>query len=467
MILFASGLLPASPGFGQTADRYVYMITIPKTSNHNASIQTGFRLNGAKGIVTALHGVADGIIFSALNDNGDVINKLRIVKVDIRADLALISSDELDNRPAEGLTAATANGISTGSPCYAWGHPAGIDLYKKSANIGSPAFKLVQQLVPPASAQDFNTRMSPAADLNVINVEGNLVPGDSGAPLLDSSGNVLGVVDGGILGGAAAISWAIPLNSIVWRNSSVENQRLQTLASLSTANLFAFSDDGAPDKQTVVVSFDGDGHYRTLGEAVAHAPSGTKILVEPGVYPKENLEIKSNFTVVGVGEEDAVTLTGSVTVLDDGILALQHLRVQGVIPVSVNGGRASVDNCKLIGDAPVDVSGGSISISHSELRSTGAPDVGYSFGMSVGWGGTASITDTLITGSKNEGLIASRGSTVVARRCRITSNKLALAIGDSNTLVTLQDCDLRGNTRVLTFEGGATEGQLIEERVLR
>jgi hypothetical protein len=51
--------------------KYVYMIRIPSTVHHGPIIQTGFRLQGRKGIVTALHGVADGSKFSAMNTDGD------------------------------------------------------------------------------------------------------------------------------------------------------------------------------------------------------------------------------------------------------------------------------------------------------------------------------------------------------------------------------------------------------------
>ena len=47
----------------------------------------------------------------------------------------------------------------------------------------------------------------------MISIDGNLVAGDSGGPILDSAGEVCGVIDGGLLGGAAAISWAIPLGA--------------------------------------------------------------------------------------------------------------------------------------------------------------------------------------------------------------------------------------------------------------
>ena len=45
----------------------------------------------------------------------------------------------------------------------------------------------------------------------ILHLNGPLVPGLSGAPILDSTGKVVGVGDGGLERGAASISWAVPV----------------------------------------------------------------------------------------------------------------------------------------------------------------------------------------------------------------------------------------------------------------
>ena len=107
------------------------MIRIPATSHHKTILQTGFRLAGRKGIITALHGVADGTTFSAYNESGDVLNNLKIANVDIDNDLALLRSAEIESRPAEGLQAVDSLTIESGNPLRAFGHPEGISLYIK------------------------------------------------------------------------------------------------------------------------------------------------------------------------------------------------------------------------------------------------------------------------------------------------------------------------------------------------
>lgn len=58
---------------------FVYMVRVPSSQQHGSAIQTGFRLRGVSGIVTALHGVAGGGTFSAINDQNKVINILSSV----------------------------------------------------------------------------------------------------------------------------------------------------------------------------------------------------------------------------------------------------------------------------------------------------------------------------------------------------------------------------------------------------
>src|ERR1043166_4311701 len=92
---------------GVTA-QYVYLVRIPATTQHGAAIQTGFRIKGTKGIVTALHGVADGNSFSAVNENNDVLRDLTIQAVDVQNDLALLASEELYRRTDDGLAISDA-----------------------------------------------------------------------------------------------------------------------------------------------------------------------------------------------------------------------------------------------------------------------------------------------------------------------------------------------------------------------
>lgn len=232
---------------GQTPNQYVYLVVVQVAGKPNGILQTGFRLRGLKGIVTALHGVVGERTISAWNERQSVFSNLVVSRVDIPNDLALLSSPELQNAPDDGLESGSNETIRQGESLTAWGHPVGIRFNKKPVKVGDPPQEELSNLIPPSSEKAFERRKSPNADINVIYLsEGNLVPGHSGAPLLSPSNQVVGVVDGGLRGGIAAISWAVPLSNIAWQEASVARDRLTELAKQGSSDLFAF--DAAPPR---------------------------------------------------------------------------------------------------------------------------------------------------------------------------------------------------------------------------
>ena len=84
---------------------YVYRIKSDNCTHEPVSRrQTGFRVQGITGIVTALHGVADCKTISALSDDGqEIYLDLSIQQIDITHDAALLSSTMIDDLPNAGL----------------------------------------------------------------------------------------------------------------------------------------------------------------------------------------------------------------------------------------------------------------------------------------------------------------------------------------------------------------------------
>ena len=161
--------------------------------------------------------------------------------VDIDNDLALLM-------PATPINNSSGLRINKGYKALihelltAIGHPQGMDINRKTVYAGNPITEQLTHLIPTAASSSFEQRGSPAVQIEILYLEGNLVPGQSGGPILNSKNEVIGVVDGGILGGSAGISWAIPFNHLKFTNAkSVDNSgRLGLLAKLKSEDLFAY-----------------------------------------------------------------------------------------------------------------------------------------------------------------------------------------------------------------------------------
>jgi Trypsin-like peptidase domain len=200
--------------------------------------QTGFVITGVRGILTALHGVADAKHIGATNDaSKEAFSSLMISKLDAKHDVALLDSPELDGKSLPGLTAvAITNGQDPG-PLTAFGYPYGIDLISTKGLLLRGLVQL-RSLIPQGGlVAAITTRDSPSYKVEVLSIQGNLLPGDSGAPMLTANDSVLGIGNGGLNEGYSGICWAIPIANIKWEEPQSALSRLRGL----DANLVFFA----------------------------------------------------------------------------------------------------------------------------------------------------------------------------------------------------------------------------------
>jgi hypothetical protein len=109
--------------------KFVYLIEAPPTPGFKTGInQTGFRLKGQKGIITALHGVAPASIIAdkrylARNGMGHALNSLVLDSIDVNQDLALLTSTELQAAPDDGIELGDYRALKPEEKVYVLGHP--------------------------------------------------------------------------------------------------------------------------------------------------------------------------------------------------------------------------------------------------------------------------------------------------------------------------------------------------------
>ncbi|HEV7905653.1 MAG TPA: serine protease [Pyrinomonadaceae bacterium] len=200
--------------------------------------QTGFQVRGTKGLITALHGVIDCQRVMASSRKGLVLDQpLNVVKTDIDHDVALLSSPQLEIVDV-GLESAPPIAWELLATVKVYGHPYGISNLETTLTLRKPPLKPLKDLVPPTPLSFLLERRSPNHLINVLNLQGNLLPGHSGAPILDSSDRVVGVANGGLREGFAGISWAIPFRDIEWDIMSLSYKRLHALKQLDPNEIF-------------------------------------------------------------------------------------------------------------------------------------------------------------------------------------------------------------------------------------
>lgn len=244
-LLFILVLFSLSPGQALAekfeASKYVYRI---KSGNcvqvPNIRIQTGFRAAGTKGIVTALHGVVGCKTITAKSGDDRVYRNLEIQKVDFKHDVALLGSKELAAEPADGLSVVSSAEEPNGD-LYVIGYPLTIQGQHRLSRIVWYLYSPLQNYIPEYDLEALIQRKSPDLSIEIISLQAGLQPGHSGAPILTANGQVYGVADGGLKGGDAPISWAMPWRDITWRDvdQTAENELAKyPLSSLSFSSTF-------------------------------------------------------------------------------------------------------------------------------------------------------------------------------------------------------------------------------------
>lgn len=172
---------------------------------HPRRVASGFVWEKPTQVVTALHTVAGCKI--AVNEQGGRSVEARIVKALASRDLALLQLEKL-NSPALSQTAAPPG---VGSTVWVIGFGLGQptrDSHPLSIGVGGTT-QTLREAVPEALEAVFRRSQIPALDTLVLRLGGNLVPGHSGAPIVDAQGKLVGVGSGGVKHGAPGHGWAV------------------------------------------------------------------------------------------------------------------------------------------------------------------------------------------------------------------------------------------------------------------
>jgi hypothetical protein len=230
-------LLPVS-SFAQVSLRaqedvdYIYKVISAGCPGGQLS-QTGFRVQGVAGIVTALHGIAGCRTITA-HGRFHSYSDLKVGGIDLRKDVALLTRTDMDG--SQGLLPVQSQQrmqevAQPGARLTVVGYPDGIK-GQATTHLNARPIRPLRDLVPAEAVELLTTRGSPSPDTAVLFIEGHLIPGHSGAPVMDAQGRVVAVGDGGISKGTVEHGWAIPWPSIEWTNPGALASELDRISRL-------------------------------------------------------------------------------------------------------------------------------------------------------------------------------------------------------------------------------------------
>lgn len=176
-------------------------------------VSSGFGVvaGGQLRLVTALHGVAGCTDVTLQYKDTPFVS--RIAKFYKKADLVLL--DAPDDLHLPGLVIASHPPVP-GQELEAIGYGSTLAINPRHAVIrlgGSSTIRSLvknSKIIAAMQGQGFPDVKAP-----IINIDSPLTPGDSGAPLIDDKGGVVGIANGNLLEGTSPDSWAFPISNVI------------------------------------------------------------------------------------------------------------------------------------------------------------------------------------------------------------------------------------------------------------
>ncbi len=219
-----------------------------------------------------------------------------------------------------------------------------------------------------------------------------------------------------------------------------------------------------PTAPVLIVSQQGQGHHRTISEAISSAQPGSRILVRPGRY-RESLVIDKLLEIIGDGPLSEIILESSDTpcvLMKTDYATVRGLSIHGCVgmPQATNPtvhiplGRLSLENCAITSDGRLCVvihsAAANPVIWRCQIHSKGIGILFYNRSR-----GTVEECD--IFNNTQAGIAIRLGGNPTIRRCTIHHNTQDGIYVDEKGLGTVEECEISANTRAgIEIKRGST-----------
>ena len=217
--LFASSapvdVARASP-LSEATENIVRGVTVRVIADEDTDdprLGSGFVWPDRDHVVTALHVVAgdDSVSIEYPTPDGTVHRReARAVMEHAYADLVLL---RVTNAPPGPVAEIEPSPVEAAEPIWVVGYQNGFtSLYGRPLYVGRIRPSSIRDtLVNEADQERLEALGFPSPTLQVLFVEGEIQPGDSGAPIVDASGRIRAIGSGGLRSGTVGIGWVVPI----------------------------------------------------------------------------------------------------------------------------------------------------------------------------------------------------------------------------------------------------------------
>jgi len=170
-------------------------------------IGSGFAFGPDEYIATALHVVAgcDNITVY-WEKHGGATQRAEVARVLNGADLALLQAQGAPGRTLTAEPQRPATNDELEALGYYFAVPT-MDNKPLRVTFGSSRLR---DMLPTAVRRELEQSGAIDLDLEIVRLDGHLLPGLSGAPIFNQAGRVVAIGSGGLKSGAASVSWGVP-----------------------------------------------------------------------------------------------------------------------------------------------------------------------------------------------------------------------------------------------------------------
>lgn len=237
---------------------------------------SGFIWKEKKYLVTSLHAMrkGDDVNVKVKWSGSPVSWKANVVKINKDADLALLEIEpgDIGLPDWEPMHEVHTEKLPYQAVIHAFGYNSGAKnwssrrLYK-----GAGQSDKLKDLIPSKDVAAIKKLGMPSAELDVLYLEGSLLPGFSGAPIVNEKGVLVGISDGGLENGASNVSWGIPAKNLEALMESEETELPDNMGHVD--QVFSAEIDAPEDSKSIDF---GEFHFehtktRTLSQMLSTA----------------------------------------------------------------------------------------------------------------------------------------------------------------------------------------------------